>query len=842
MAEYDHKQIESKWKQKWFNSNLYEGVDFSPKPKKYILAEFPYPSGPYLHAGHMMRYTMPDIYSRFLRMQGYNVLFPMGWDNFGLPSEGYAMKVNKHPQETTKELSTGYKNAMQDMGYSFDWSRELATSDPKYYKWTQWLFLKLYEQGLAEFREMPVWWSDTLGILADEEVISDGKGGKIAERDNNPVYKKMYKQWVLRITDYAEKLLQGLEEVDYPEAIKNAQIKWIDKKEGINITYDIKDSPEKVTVFTTRPDTNFGATFIVLAPEHPLLAKITKDDFKKEVEDYIKKATGKSELERTVVEDKDKTGVFTGSYAINQLNNESIPIYVADYVLLSFGTGAVVGVPGHDKRDFEFAHKYNLPIKRVVMGVDGDNSTITDINQVQEKEGTMINSGFLDSLDIHTATIRIMDYLESKGWGKRTTNYGMRDWIFSRQHYWGDPIPLIYKENGAIEAVVPTEDIEKVNKKLPVELPYTTNYRPLADGSSPLADLKDWVATTDSQGNPAKRETQTMPTWAGSSWYYMRFTDANNPTAFADFKKMEYWLPVDKYFGGAEHTTVHLLYSRFWHRVFYDIGIVPCSEPYVWRKNGGLLMGTDGRKMSKRWGNIVEPRALVENYGADAARVALVFLGPYSDTYPWNENAMKSCWRLIKNIYELKDIVKEAGESQGKECPCKQKVMSPENIEQQAKLIKCYHQTLKKVTKMLEDMKMNTAVSEIMIFVNEARKSKCIPDTIWKGFIKLIAPLMPFLAEELWQDINHYQEWTVSNSVHSQTWPTFDPVMAQEDIIIIPIQINGKVKDQLEITVTDTEESVKEKVLELDKIKSYLVEHPLVKYIYIKNKIVNLVC
>nr|MBP7928079.1 leucine--tRNA ligase [Patescibacteria group bacterium] len=584
---YDHKKIEQNWKKHWFDNNIYEAVDFSEKPKKYILAELPYPSGKFLHVGHMMRYTVPEIYSRFLRMNNYNVLFPMGWDSFGLPAETYAIKTNRTPQEVIAEATVNYKQAMKDMGYAIDWNREINTADPSYYKWTQWIFLKLFEAGLVEERELPVWWCEELGVLADEEVLPDEKSptGKKSERDGYPVYRKTLKQWVLKITAYADKLLDGLNEVDYFESVKAGQINWIGKKEGINIDYRVEGTTDSITCFTTRPDTNFGATFVVIAPEHEFAAKVSANN--PEVKKYVNEATAKSEMERQT-DNKEKTGVFTGFYAINNLNQEKMPIWVSDYVLVNYGTGAVVGVPGHDKRDFEFALKFSIPIKRVVVAEDGDSSDIKTLEQVQETEGTMINSEFLNGLNIHDATQKVMDYLEEKGVGKKSVTYKMRDQIWSRQRYWGDPIPLVTKEDGTVEA----------DNNLPVELPILKDFLP-ENGQAPLEKVPQWYITNAKDGSPAKRATDTMPTWAGSNWYYMRYIDPTNNETFADFEKLKYWMPIDKYFGDAGHTTAHMLYARFWYRFLYDQGHVPHTEPFKWRMSGGLLLGTDKRKMSK---------------------------------------------------------------------------------------------------------------------------------------------------------------------------------------------------------------------------------------------------
>ncbi|EKD99932.1 MAG: hypothetical protein ACD_22C00132G0003 [uncultured bacterium] len=813
MTAYNFTTIENNWKAKWFDDNIYEAVDFSPKPKKYILAELPYPSGKFLHVGHMMRYTVPEIYSRFLRMSGYNVLFPMGWDCYGLPAETYAIKAGITPQEAIAGATKDYKKAMQNMGYAIDWKREINTADPNYFKWTQWMFLKLWGKGLAEIREMPVWWCKELGVLADEEVLPAKDGiGKISERGGYKVEKKMHKQWVLRITDYAERLLSDLDLVDYNIPVKKGQINWIGKKEGININFKIENLDEFLTVFTTRPDTNFGATFFVIAPEHPLVDKLTTQHYKTEVQSYITKSKSKNEMERT--NNREKTGVFTGSYAINMLNGEKLPIYVGDFVLNHFGTGALIGVPGHDVRDFEFAKTLNLPIKRVVVGSDGDESEITRLEQVQEAEGTLINSDFLTGLNVTDALDKIIEYLEVNGFGKRTVTYSLRDQIFSRQRYWGDPIPLIYRQDGSLEKV----------SKLPVELPLMKNFLAGEDGISPLDKNTEWNTTIDDTGKPAKRETQTMPTWAGSNWYFLRYLDPNNNDSFADFNKMKYWLPVDKYFGDAGHTTAHLLYSRFWYKVLYDEGLVPVSEPYQWRMSGGMLLGSDGHKMSKSRGNVVDPKDVLENYGADAARIYLAFIGPYEDTYPWNDNGIKACWRLMKNIYELNE-----------------KVSKDKTYKSDIVLQKACHKMVKNITGMLERLKMNTAVSEIMIFVNTLKKVNQIDLAIWKDFILVIAPLAPFVAEELWQEINSYEKWHKENSVHLQSWPKFDLALAQDLEISIPVQINGRIKDEVLVTETDTEESIKTKVMDLEKVKAELNGKSVQKFIYIPKKIVSIV-
>ncbi|PIS22531.1 leucine--tRNA ligase [candidate division WWE3 bacterium CG08_land_8_20_14_0_20_41_10] len=817
---YDHKKIEAIWKEKWYADNIYEAVDFSPKPKKYILAELPYPSGPYLHAGHMMRYTVPDMYSKFLKMRGYNVLYPMGWDSFGLPTEGYAIKANKTPQEVIAELSKGFKKSLQDMGYSFDWNREINTCEPDFYKWTQWIFLKLYEAGLAEFKETSVWWSKTLGILAEEEVINGSNGEKIAERDGNRVERKIFKQWVLKMPRYAQKLLAGLEETNFPDYIKTAQKNWIGKSEGAEVEFKITDETGKeinqLKVFTTRPDTLFGITFLAIAPEHPAVKTLADASTNKdEVLAYVDKAKDRSDMERQA--EKEKSGMqIKGIFAKHPFDEvtRKIPIFVADYILMDYATGSIMGVPAHDERDFAFARKYGLDVVEVIKPTEK-----TAEGTIHTGVGTMVNSVEYNGTASQNFSAIAINRLEKENKGKKATTYKMRDWIFSRQRYWGEPIPLVYKENGNIEAIVSTENMEEVHKKLPLKLPSSKDFQPQADGSPPLSKLTDWVNTVDSQGKPAKRETQTMPTWAGSSWYFLRYIDPHNNNAFADYEKLKYWLPVDKYFGDGGHTTVHLLYSRFWHRFLYDKGLVPTPEPYKWRMTGGLLLGPDGKKMSKRYGNVVMPSDLVENYGADAARLAIAFLGPYDATFPWNENTIKAMWRLVKNIYELKEKVKQDNESEV--------------------IKKFYNKMVKNITGMCEALKMNTAISEIMIFVNDLKKAETIDIETWKGFIKVIAPFMPFVAEELWQEINGFATWDKNNSVHWQAWPEFDKTQNINTSRLLPVMINGKVRGQIETTVNDDENSLRGKILNDVKLTKYFESKTIGKFLVVKNKIVS---
>lgn len=787
---YNHKVIEANWKTHWFEDNIYKAEDFSKKSKKYILAELPYPSGDYLHVGHMMRYTVPEIYSRFLRMQGNNVLFPMGWDSFGLPAETNAIKTNRTPQNVIKEATPNFKKSMQDMGYAIDWSREIDTSDPKFYKWTQWMFLKMWEKGLVVQKEMPVWWCKELGVLADEEVLTDNKSptGKKSERGGYPVHRKNLKQWVLKITDYADRLLQDLDKVDYTESIKIGQKNWIGRKEGINIDYPIKNSDDMITCFTTRPDTNFGATFIVIAPEHFFAKKIAKTDH--DVSEYINTTSKKTYVERQ--ENKEKTGVFTGSFATNRLNGKELPIWISDFVLGNYGTGAVVAVPGHDKRDHEFAEKFNLEIIKVV------------------KNGKNINSDFLNGLDTATAIKKMNGYLEKKGWGKKAITYNLGDQVWSRQRYWGEPIPLVYKEDGTIEG----------DYELPVLLPVLENFLP-EDGKAPLNKIPEWVNTTKN-GVPVKRETDTMPTWAGSNWYYLRYLDPNNEKTFCDKKKLKYWMPVDKYFGDAGHTTAHLLYTRFWYKFLYDIGEVPTNEPIQHRINGGLLLSADNKKMSKsRPKFVVSPKDVINNYGADATRVYLAFIGPYEETYPWNEDGIKACYKFSKNVYDLRN-----------------KVVNSIN---DTNITHAYHKMLKRVTSMCPNLKMNTSVAEFMKFMNETKKVDEIDREIYLGFIKVVAPFAPFVAEELWQELNSYKKWKPENSVHLQDWPKYSEALSKDETVTVGVQINGKIRGEIEIYNNEPESSVKEKVLNNNRLTKYFDESSIKRFIYVPGKIISIV-
>jgi leucyl-tRNA synthetase len=850
-TKYDHKSIEKKWAKVWVEKEVYAAEDFSKKPKKYILAEFPYPSGKSLHVGHMMRYTLPDIFSRKLRMSGYNVLFPMGWDAFGLPAENNAIKTGRHPSEVIKEASDGYRRVLSEAGYSFDLTREVNTTDPNYYKWTQWLFLKFFENGLAELKEEPVWWSEELkSVLANEEVTQKADGKMYPfERGVLPIERRMLQQWVLKIPQYADKLIAGLDKTDFPEYIRSAQINWIGRSEGAEVDFAIaesnviatpdsvrgkqsRQSQDKIRVFTTRLDTIFGATFIVLAPEHHLVAELTTSENTEAVQAYIEETKQKSEIDR-LSEGKTKTGAFTGSYAINPFTGKQVPIWISDFVLTTYGTGAIMGVPAHDERDFEFAKKFDLEIIQVVKG-ENENVELPFVT----KEGKLMNSGEYDGMDFKAAFNKMVEKAEKEGFGEKKVHYKLRDWLFSRQRYWGEPIPLIHKEDGTVEAIVDTNNPEEVKKNLPLVLPDVPDYTPSSDGYSPLAKNTEWVNTTAKDGTPAKRETNTMPNWAGSCWYYLRYLDPKNDEAFADMEKMKYWLPVDMYFGGSEHTTLHLLYSRFWHKFFYDQGLVPTEEPYQWRMNGGILLGPDGEKMSKSKGNVLNPDEKFEVYGADALRLYISFMGPYDGTIAWQEGGLKACRRLVDEVIDLRAKVT----SQSDVIPAKAGIHStPINTNQD--ITTAYHKMIKNVTEMADNLKMNTAVSEFMIFINLTKQQEKIDKEMWKGFLKLLAPFAPFITEELWQEINGYTEFKKENSIHLQEWPKYDENLIKESKVVVGVQINGKLRGEVEVNIEETEATVKDRVMALPEIIKWLPEGQteIKKFIYIPGKIVNIV-
>lgn len=812
---YDFNKIESKWKDKWYASDAFNAVDFDKRQKKYVLCEFPYPSGSGLHIGHAFSFTSGDVYARFQRYLGYNTMFPMGWDAFGLPTENYAIKVKKKPQDITKESTDNFRQEMKSLGFSIDWNREVNTTDPNYYKWTQWIFLKLFEKGLAFKEERPINWCPSCKTgLADEETVNGN-----CERCGTPTEKRNISQWIVKITDYADRLISGLENTNFIQKVKSAQINWIDRKEWIDITYQIEGIEDTVTVATTRPDTNFGATFVVIAPEHQIASKIISGKIKtdgdlEQIKKYVKEALNKSELERQKeVSNTVKTGVFTGLYAINQLTGRKMPLYITDFVLGSVGTGAVVGVPGHDMRDFDFAKTFNIDILRVVVGIDGDRSEISKKEQVQEEEGIMINSGFLDGMDIHEATQKVMDYMVEKGWGKKTVRYHLRDWIFSRQHYWGEPIPMIHCEKCGW---VPVPE-----KDLPVVLPEVEKYEPTDTGQSPLADIKEWVNVKCPKCfGEAKRETDTMPNWGGSDWYYLRYADPNNPNKMADVSKSNYWLPVDVYIGGDEHNTLHLLYSRFIFQFLYDLGEVEMPEPYDKRLSHGVILGPDNKRMSKTRGNVIVPGEVREKVGADATRTYLMFIGPFDATMAWNESGVHGVYRFLNRVYSY--IVENAKSFSKKD---------------NSEISKSINSIVKFATSSLEQFQFNTTIAKYMEFINLLERtspSEVSKSTIEK-FLIMLSVFAPFISEELWEVIGN--KYTIMN----QKWPSVDESTLVEHTVELPVQIDGKMRGKVIVNPTDEESFVKKAVIENASLSKYFDGKVIKKFIYVPGKIVNIV-
>ena len=794
---YNHIEIEKKWQEYWEkNKTFFTDVwDFS-KPKYYALDMFPYPSGQGLHVGHPEGYTATDILSRMKRMQGYNVLHPMGWDAFGLPAEQYAIKTGNHPAIFTRKNIETFKRQLKMLGFSFDWDKELATCDKSYYKWTQWIYSLLYKDGLAKLVEMPVNWCEELGcVLSNDEVIN----GK-SERGGFPVVRKNMKQWVLDIPKYAEKLLDGLNEIDWPESTKEIERNWIGKSVGAEVNFKIANSNNlEFTVFTTRPDTLFGATYCVLSPEHALISKITTPGQKQAVEDYIKQAALKSDLERTEL-NKDKTGVFTGSYAINPVNNKEIPIWISDYVLVTYGTGAIMAVPAHDQRDYEFAKKFDLDIIPVLEG--GDIS-----KEAYVQDGTHINSEFLNGLNKQDAINKIISWLEERKIGTKKINYKLREWIFARQRYWGEPIPIVYTEDGKSE-ILPDD-------QLPLILPELEDYSPSKSGASPLDKATSWVNTT-LDGKKVTRETSTMPGAAGSSWYFLRYIDPKNENEFANQELLKHWMPVDLYVGGPEHAVGHLLYSRFWNEYLFDKGLSPVKEPFAKLRHQGMILGPNGEKMSKSKGNVINPDDMVKEYGADALRVYEMFMGPIDAAKPWDPNGIDGSKKFLDRVWRL---YKESGKLQDKE---------NKNLE------KAYHYTVKKVTNDYETMNFNTAISQMMIFINAVNKEDIFPKEYAIGFLKLLNPVAPHITEELWAT-----SLGNTNTISYEKWPEYDESKTLNDEITLPIQINGKLKATIKILSNEDESSIKNKVHEA--IESKLDNKNIVKEIYVKNKIYNIV-
>ena len=799
--EYSPSEIEKKWQDVWDKEQAFKvGVDKS-KPKYYALVEFPYPSGQGLHVGHPRPYTAMDIVSRKKRMQGYNVLFPMGWDAFGLPTENFAIKNKIHPKIVTKNNVAHFKDQLKALGYSFDWDREINTTDEKYYKWTQWIFFQLFKKGLAYKSEMPINWCTSCKVgLANEEVV-----GGVCERCGAEVVRKMQSQWMLKITDYAEKLLQGLEEVDYIERVKVSQQNWIGRSEGAEVNFQLKDKEETLTVYTTRPDTLFGATYMVISPEHPLIdkykAEISNFD---EITAYREQAAKKSDFERTELA-KDKTGAcLQGISAINPVNGKEIPVWVSDYVLMSYGTGAIMAVPAHDERDWDFAKKFGLPIIEVVAGGDVQNAAYTDV-----QTGTLCNSDFLNGLEVKDAKAAIINWLEEKQIGHKKVNYKLRDWVFSRQRYWGEPIPVV---KCPCCGYVPLDESE-----LPLRLPEVDSYMPTDTGESPLAAMRDWVEVPCPKcGAPAERETDTMPQWAGSSWYFLRYIDPDNSEAFASKEAIDYWMPVDWYNGGMEHTTLHLLYSRFWHKFLYDQGLVSCPEPYSKRTSHGMILGENGEKMSKSRGNVVNPDDVVNEFGADTLRTYEMFIGAFELSAAWSMEGVKGCRKFLERVWKLQDMLVD-GEGY------------------RANLETKMHQTIKKVTNDFENLKFNTAIAAMMALVNEFYKEKSVTKAEYATLILLLNPVAPHMTEELWENLFG------DSRAYQQKWPEYDEAKTVESTVEIAVQINGKVKATVAVAIDEDEESVKEKAHAIPSIADLMAGKTVVKEIYVKGRILNIV-
>ena len=803
MAEvYNHKVVEKKWQKVWDDEKAFAATNDYSKPKYYALVEFPYPSGQGLHVGHPRPYTALDIVARKRRMQGYNVLYPMGWDAFGLPTENYAIKNKIHPKIVTENNVKHFKDQLHSLGYSFDWDREINTTDPKYYKWTQWIFLKLFKAGLAYKKEMPINWCTSCKVgLANEEVVNG-----VCERCGAPVVRKVKSEWMLKITDYADKLIEGLNDVDYIERVKVSQKDWIGRSTGAEVDFQIKDTEDKLRIYTTRCDTLFGVTYMVVSPEHPYLDKY-KDQIKnwEEIVAYREQASRKSDFERAELA-KDKTGVaIDGLTAINPVNGKEVPIWVSDYVLMSYGTGAIMAVPAHDERDWEFAKKFHLPIIQVVAKngeeVDVNEAAFTDV-----ATGVLINSDFLNGLEVKDAKEKMIKFLEEKGIGQAKTNYKLRDWVFSRQRYWGEPIPIVHCDKCGY---VPIDESE-----LPLLLPEVESYMPTDNGESPLAAMTDWVNTTcPCCGGPAKRETDTMPQWAGSSWYFLRYTDPHNDKALASPEALKYWLPVDWYNGGMEHTTLHLLYSRFWHKFLYDQGVVPTPEPYQKRTSHGMILGENGEKMSKSRGNVVNPDDIVQEYGADTLRTYEMFIGAFDLAASWSEDGVKGCRRFLDRVWKLQDLMTDE-EGYSKDLETKM------------------HQTIKKVSNDFENLKYNTAIAAMMTLLNDFYKKGSITRGELKTLIILLNPVAPHITEEMWQIIG------CEGRVYQQTWPEFEEAKTVESSVEIAVQINGKVKGTLGIQKDDPKDQVIAKAKEViaDKLTGNIV-----KEIYVPGRLVNIV-
>ncbi len=801
MIEYNPRAIEEKWQKIWAEEEVYKAENNSTKDKYYILVEFPYPSADGLHVGHARPYTALDIVARKKRYEGYNVLFPMGWDAFGLPTENFAIKNKIHPKVVTENNVKNFKRQLQDIGFSFDWSREINTTDPEYYKWTQWLFLKFFEKGLAYKKEMPINWCTSCKIgLANEEVVNGA-----CERCGGEVVHKVKNQWMLKITEYADRLIDDLDDIDFLNAVSTQQKNWIGRSYGMNVDFNIAGIEEKLTIFTTRPDTLFGATYMVISPEHPVIDKYrsTIANFS-EIEDYREEAAKKSDFERTELV-KEKTGVeIDGLKAINPVTGKEIPIFVSDYVLMTYGTGAIMAVPGHDQRDWEFAKKFNLPIVEVVKGGNVQEEAFTDT-----EDGIIINSDFLDGMDVKDAFEKIASWLEEKGLGERKTNYKLRDWVFSRQRYWGEPIPLVHCDKCGW---VPVPE-----KDLPVELPNVENYQPTDTGESPLADIDEWVNTTcPSCGGPGKRETDTMPNWAGSSWYFLRYTDPKNSEEFASREALDYWMPVDWYNGGMEHTTLHLLYSRFWHKFFYDLGLVSSPEPFNKRTAHGMILGEGHVKMSKSLGNVINPSVIVDEFGADTLRTYEMFVGDFEKSAEWSTNGVKGCRRFLERVWKIQE-----------------KVVDGENYSKELEV--SINKTIKKVSKDFDTLKFNTGIAALMELLNEFGKLESITKKDMETYLQLLNPVAPHITEEIWEILG------LEGRLFEQVWPSYDESKTIEDSIDMPIQVNGKVRATIKVDRNITKEELR-KISEADEnVNRFLEGKEIVKEIFVPGRIYNIV-
>lgn len=808
MAKYPFESIEKKWQKRWEDEKTFRAVEDPSYPKekrRYVLDMFPYPSGAGLHVGHPEGYTATDIYCRYLRMQGYNVLHPMGFDAFGLPAENYAIQTGTHPEVTTMANIERFRKQIKSLGFSYDWDREVSTCKPDYYKWTQWIFLQLFKRGLAYESEMPINWCPSCKTGLANEEVKDG----LCERCHSKVTRKRIRQWVLKITAYADRLLDGLDTLDWPEPIKLMQRNWIGRSEGASVIFSIDGQKERLEIYTTRPDTLFGATYMVLAPEHPLVDAITTAEQRAEVDIYVDEAALKSDLERTDLA-KEKTGVFTGAYAVNPVNGAKIPIWISDYVLISYGTGAIMAVPAHDERDWDFAKVFGLPIIQVV-AADGETGPFDkEPEHCMAAEGFAVNSGEFSGLSTAEFKAKITAWLEEKGIGKKAVNYKLRDWLFSRQRYWGEPIPIVHCEKCGI---VPLPE-----ESLPLLLPEVESYAPTGTGESPLANIPDWVNTTCPVcGGPAKRETNTMPQWAGSCWYYLRYLDPKNEKAFADPAKIDYWMPVDLYVGGAEHAVLHLLYSRFWHKVLYDIGLVNTDEPFVRLVNQGMILGgEDNQKMSKSRGNVVNPDDIIRDFGADSMRVYEMFMGPLQVSKPWSTAGLIGVSRFLERAWAVSE--KPLTEA-----------------EPSLELTKLLHKTMKKVTGDTATLNFNTAISQMMIFLNDVAKLETIPRALWEQFVLLLAPYAPHLGEELWERLGH------SESVAREAWPSYDESLTRDDEKEIVVQVNGKIRERFMIPSGSDETALRETALGLPKVKEWLSGKKIAKVIVVRDKLVNVV-